>query len=515
MSGLNPKREIFQILGCVLQNPKILNDKRYKLFKTDFPEVFHKIVFASIYNLNEQGIGDIDEIAIDNYISKYPEQYSIFQKNNGIEYLLTIKEKANNDNFQYNYDRLKKFSLLRRYEEKLGIKVDEIYDTKEVVPKKIQDMEDNFDNLTLEDIIKFFDCKILEIKGEFSTSNSSQRKKAGENGKVIKEQLKESPAMGLGLESKYLTTILRGARKKKYIVRSSPSGVGKSRTAIGELGCLCANEIWDLQKKRWVVNPNGKNNVGLYIGTEMDLDEEVDTALWSYVSGVPQENILDGYYKDGEEERVDRAIEILEESKIFLEHIPDFNKQTIREKIEEYQKLYGLDIVIFDYIEITSSLTEEYATKRRGVVIREDRVLEDLSKTLKDLAGEFDVWVLTMTQCNGDWKDEKNRDETLIAGSKGIVRKADGGIIAIPPTKKELELVDGITRNMGFTKVPNMVFDVYKNRGGKINKVKVWCYQDLDNMRIYDLFVTNKDYEPVEVKKTYINVKKDEEDIVF
>lgn len=38
---------------------------------------------------------------------------------------------------------------------------------------------------------------------------------------------------------------------------------------------------------------------------------------------------------------------------------------------------------------------------------------------------------------------------------------------------------------------PNIVFDIFKNRGGKWTQIRIWSYQDLGTMRKKDLFVTD------------------------
>lgn len=400
-----------------MQNPYLLKDKNYKLSLYDFTESFHKIVFAAINNLVAQNVKELDEIVIDNFISNYAEQYTIFQKNNGIEYLINAREKSEKENFVYNYNRLKKFSLLRKYQD-AGINVIEIYDENIVNPKQQRDMQEKFDKLSLQDITRFFDLKIIRIKEEYNISNSEESKKAGVGAKELIERFKETPEMGLGLESKMLTTVIRGARKKKYIVRSSPSGFGKSRTSLGDICCLCANQIWDLEKHEWINNPNGQNNAGLYIGAEMELGEEVDIIMIAYVSGVPEEHIRDGSYEGDEEERVLKASDILADSQIYLEKVPEFDLQTIEQLIEKYKIMYNIEYVVFDYIFATDSLLQEAKEKRGGTITREDQVLLSLSKKLKDLTAEYDVWLMTMTQVNGEYKDLNNLDETIIRGSK-------------------------------------------------------------------------------------------------
>lgn len=509
--SLNPKREIFQIIGCLLKKPYLLKDKKYKLSLYDFVESFHKIVFAAINNLVVHNAKEIDEIIIDNFISSYAEQYAIFQNNNGIEYLINVKQKSEEENFEYNYDRLKKFSLLRKYQD-AGINVIEIYDENIVNPKKQQIMQEKFDRLSIKDITRFFDLKIIKIKEEYNISSSEQSKKAGTGAKKIIQQFKETPEMGLGLESKMLTTVMRGARKKKYILRSSGTGGGKSRSSIGDICCLCAKQIWDINKCKWVDNPNGQNNAGLYIGAEMDLDTEVDLIAIAYVSGVPEEHILDGEYEEGEEERVMKASDILDESQLYLEKVPEFDLQTVEQLIEKYKIMYDIEYVVFDYIFATDSLLQEAKERRGNTITREDQVLLSLSKKLKDLTANYDVWLMSMTQVSGDYKDTSNRDETIIRGAKAIADKADVAMIAMPPTQKELEKIRPILEEKGFIKQPNMIFTIYKNRGAKLSKLKIWVYQNLDNMRIEDLFATDKDYNPIPLEKTYVNVMDNEDE---
>lgn len=415
--SLNPKREIFQVIGCLLKSPYLIKDKKYKLSLYDFVEPFHKIVFAAINNLVIHNAKEIDEIIIDNFISSYSEQYTIFQKNHGIEYLINAKQKSEKENFEYNYNRLRKFSLLRKYQDS-GIDVIEIYNEDIVNPKKQQDMQQKFDKLTIKDIARFFDLKIIKIKEEYNISNSEQSKKAGVGVKKIIQQFKETPEMGLGVESKMLTTVMRGARKKKYILRSSGTGGGKSRSSIGDLCCLCANQIYDINKRKWVDNPNGQNNAGLYIGAEMDLNKEVDLIAVAYVSGVSEENIIDGKYKEGEEERVNKAGDILANSQLYLVKMPEFDLQSVEQIIEKYKIMYNVEYVAFDYIFATDALLQEAKERRGNTITREDQVLLSLSKELKDITSEYDVWLIGMTQVNGDYKDTSRRDETIIRGSK-------------------------------------------------------------------------------------------------
>ena len=266
--------------------------------------------------------------------------------------------------------------------------------------------------------------------------------------------------------------------------------------------------MYNLKTGEWDINPNGTNNGGLYIGTEMELLEEIDPILWACISGVPQEHIEFNMYEEGEEERVDEAIRILEEeANIWLEYVPEYNSDLLEDIILTHKVQHGIKHVWFDYIHTTAELNAEYAVQNKVKMnVREDMVLSNLSNKIKNMARRYNVSIEAGTQVNGDFKNEENRDQTIVSGSKAIINKADGAMIGMPPTKKELNKIEPILRRMVGGLIPNVCYSVYKNRGGKWVKVKVWVYIDYDTMRTTDLFCTDYNYSLIEVPKTYINV---------
>lgn len=290
----------------------------------------------------------------------------------------------------------------------------------------------------------------------------------------------------------------------------------KTRTAIADIGYACSPYYYDKKLGKWCRNPNGTNNGALYIGTEMELLEEIDPILWAYIADVPQEHIEFNMYKEGEEERVDKAIRILEhEANIWFEYLPQYDSNMLEDVIEEHKLKHNINHVFFDYIHTTVELISEYATESKTkMVVREDQVLAGLSNKLKALCRKFDISIDTSTQVNGDFKNDANRDQTIVAGAKSIINKADSAMIAMPPSVAELKKVESITRELLNCPTPNLVYSLYKNRGGKWNKIKVWLYVDYNTMRTHDLFVTDYEYridsETVRgLHKTYINIEED------
>lgn len=501
------KQAIREVLGSLLQEPSLIRE--YKIVQNDFPETFHKLIFAAINNLYKNGAEIIDAVAIDEYLSHYETQYQVFTKNEGINFLEKIQEMALQSNFKYYYDQLKKFSLLRNYAEN-GISVDEFFDPDEIDPTTIEKRRRLLDEYTLQDIINYYKKKHSKIIAPFLNTEGRDSKKAGVGGHEQKEKWKQDTAWGIGYSSAYLTTALHGIRKRRFNVKSAGTGVGKTRTSIADIGYACSPYYYDKSLGKWCENPNGKLNGSLYIGTEMELLEEIDPILWAYISDVPQDHIEFNLYEEGEEERVDKAIDILEhEANIWFEYVPEYDANTLEEIIEMHKLEHNIEYVWFDYISATVELNSEYAAESKTkMVVREDQVLANLSKKLKNFTRKFDVSIDSFTQVAGDFKNEANRDQTIVRGAKSIIDKADGAMIAMPPTEKELKKIEPITRELINKPTPNLVYSLYKNRGGKWNKIKIWLYIDYSTMRVHDLFVTDYEYKLIkDIEKTYIDIK--------
>lgn len=501
------KQAIREVLGSLLQEPSLIRE--YKIVQNDFPETFHKLIFAAINNLYKNGAEIIDVVAIDEYLSHYETQYQVFTKNEGINFLEKIQEMALQSNFKYYYDQLKKFSLLRNYAEN-GISVDEFFDPDEIDPTTIEKQRRLLDEYTLQDIINYYKKKHSKIIAPFLNTEGRDSKKAGVGGHEQKEKWKQDTAWGIGYSSAYLTTALHGIRKRRFNVKSAGTGVGKTRTSIADIGYACSPYYYDKSLGKWCENPNGKLNGSLYIGTEMELLEEIDPILWAYISDVPQDHIEFNLYEEGEEERVDKAIDILEhEANIWFEYVPEYDANTLEEIIEMHKLEHNIEYVWFDYISATVELNSEYAAESKTkMVVREDQVLANLSKKLKNFTRKFDVSIDSFTQVAGDFKNEANRDQTIVRGAKSIIDKADGAMIAMPPTEKELKKIEPITRELINKPTPNLVYSLYKNRGGKWNKIKIWLYIDYSTMRVHDLFVTDYEYKLIkDIEKTYIDIK--------
>ena len=400
-------------------------------------------------------------------------------------------------------------SLLRGYLEQ-GIDISDILNIDELDPVKRQKQQDDFDNMTIEDIIQLCDKKILIVKKDFVIKNDSDARKTGDNAEELYDKMKESPSYGMGLESGYLNTITRGMEKKKFFLETRDTGTGKTRIAIKRLLNLTAPYIWDFKIKDFIANPNGSNNNALYIGTEMDLYEEIEPILWSVISGVEEIKIKNSILTKEEDKRIKEAIKILKNTNLFLERKANFNVSYLWKIAEEYKKKFNIHSIGLDYVELNSALISEFTNNTKGMGVREDQILLDLSNNLKNIAEDMDLFMMAFTQTTDEARRDGVRDQRAVKGARSIPNKADVGIVSFEPTKKELEKIEPMLVRKGLVdhKYPNICYSFYKNRGGiqEHKDIKIWGYQDLGNMNYQDMFCTDKDCKLININPTKIEV---------
>ena len=335
---------IMQVIGCVFNTPQLLDfTDKYAITDEDFPDEFHRTVFGAIYKIHGLGAQHIGLENIADFFSSRPKSAAIYKTNDGERWLLSVSDKANQLSFDYYYGRLKKMTLLRAYDN-YGIDVSDIYDPNNILDvKKKQLQEDILDNSTLEEIANKVDQKIDEIRLKFVDDSYGQASQAADGIFELIDEFKEQPEVGVPLYGAFINTVTRGARLKKFYLRSAPTGVGKTRSMIADCCYIGCNKIYD-ESFGWI--RNGTAEPCLYITTEQEL-EEIQTMMLAFLSNVPEDHILNGQYEGDEEDRVREAAKILKDSPIYIEEMPDFSLQdvenTIKKNIRDHDVKYVFD----------------------------------------------------------------------------------------------------------------------------------------------------------------------------
>ena len=482
---------IMQVIGCVYNNPSLLDyTDKYTITEHDFPDEFHRIAFGAIYKIYELGAEKITLENISDFLSSRPKSEAVFKTQKGEEWLLKVADASIPSAFDYYYSRLKKFSLLRAYDS-YGVDVSFIYDPDNILDtKKKQLQEDQLDNSTLEELANKVDQMIDNIRMQYVDDVNGDAYQAGDGIFDLIDRLKKYPEVGVPLYGPLINTVTRGARLKKFYLRSAPTGVGKSRTMIADACYIACNKIYD-EMFGWI--KNGTSQPTLYISTEQE-KEEVQTMMLAFLSNVSEDHILNGKYEGDEEDRVREAARILSESPLYIEELPDFSLQDIEDTIKKNIRDRDVKYVFHDYIHTSIKILEEITRRSGGVKLREDNILFMLSVRLKDICNQYGIFIMSATQLNGDYQEAKTPDQNLLRGAKAIADKIDYGSILLGVKQEDIEALQTVLATNQFD-TPNLKLSIYKNRRGRYKGIILWCKADLGTCRVRPMFATTYDYE--------------------
>lgn len=224
---LTDKNAIRQVLGCLMKKPALLSERdKYSLQPGDFTSKFERYIFIAILNLYTSGAQDINEIDVDTYLSAHKDQYIIFQQQKGIDYLQDALDMSALENFEYYYNRIKKFNCLRDLQE-AGYDTSRFYCENELDPRQF-DINQRFETLTPKKIFEEIKKGIYGVEREYVGGDASITADVSHGIEELLEKLRVAPDVGPRFQGKYFNTITRGARQGKYYVVSLGSGVGKA-----------------------------------------------------------------------------------------------------------------------------------------------------------------------------------------------------------------------------------------------------------------------------------------------
>lgn len=499
---------IIQVIGGIYVNPSLLDiEDKYFFYEEDFTEEFHKILFGSIYNLHALGAKEITVSAIEDYLEQRPKKLAVYKANKGQEYLQKLSQNVQLAAFDYYYKRMKKMTLMRMYQS-IGMDLSWLYDIDNILDmKKKQAQEDWLDNTSIEEIAEIIDKKITDIRLKYVDDSTDKASHAGEGALELLERLKETPEVGYPLFGPLINTVTRGARLKKFYLRSAATGVGKTRAMIADSCSIACDEIYDSTQQKWI--NNGTKEPTIFITTEQEKDE-IQTMMIAFLSDVDEEHIISGEYYAGEWERVIYAANLLSKCPLYIEQLPDFSLKDIENAIKRGIRDYEVKYVFFDYIHTSMKILTEVSSKTGIKGLREDNVLFMISIRLKDLCNQYGVFIMTATQLNADYITAKQYDQNLLRGAKSIADKIDCGMIMLETDNDDLVALEDVLAEGGLER-PVIKISIYKNRRGRYKSILLWCKANRGTCKIVPMFATNYQYELIPIDDLKIKVKPKEE----
>lgn len=512
MTVFQDKKAILHVFSGLMDEPYKLDDtESHQLTIEDFPERFHKIVFSAITNLHEQGVERINAIEVDGYLSRFPEQYHVFNENSGFEYLTKVEELGEPENYQYHLNRIKKYSFLRECV-KSGIDISDIYDETLIDITETEEQQSRFDEISLDEMMSNIETRMINLRDKFLFESISIGSHMGDDVNEMIEEYGESPNFGYPTPSEMLNSVARGNRLRKFYCFSGNTGSGKTRMLLASVLMACVPEIYDKKSGQWI--KTGANGRGLFISTELE-EEEIKIPAVCFIAEVEENKIHEGGLTEEEKERLKYAAEVLKKSAVWFEELHDFDMEDLEHVIVKNIHQNQVEVVSFDYLHTTLKLFDSMA--RQGARnLQEHQVLRLMSIRLKNMCNKHNIWIGTATQLNDNYKQEGNLDQSSIEGSKSVANKFDLGAIQIPLSPRDEKIVQALMEEgIGFSAYPTHTINIYKNRGGRHKMVRLFVSFNLGTLRMEDVFVTDYQNKPIsDVKPRKIEFKIDDDEVI-
>lgn len=251
--GLIDKKNIFLLFGCYCNNAKYILDEKYSTTINDYSETFHKMIFGALINIaKKSNVTNISAIEIENELSLFKTSIDIWNINKGFEYIENAIEATKDKlhNVGLYRDAVRKYSILRNANDILKIDISfvyEEYDELDTNDKRLQEKINKMNSFNKMTSIQLLSC----INEKYNSFKSLWKDTFSDNysfhvGDNIEERIQEhknqNNAWGYPFQSGYMTTVFRGMRPKKFLIRSSISGGGKLiQIKINKIALLIRN----------------------------------------------------------------------------------------------------------------------------------------------------------------------------------------------------------------------------------------------------------------------------------
>lgn len=414
---LSDKTAYRQVIGSLMLKPLLFLEYP-DIYVSDFDDKVIKVCFMGIRRLYDSGATTLSVLEVDEEISKIDSAGTAIYKNGGgLDFLKIAYEFAQVDNFEIYYTRVKKYSLLRRLK-KDGYNISEFYkDDKDIIsPAEELQIQEHFDDSSLEDILNAIEGKYTIIRNEFLNGGLKKGDPAEGIFQLI-DELQRTPNIGPSLEGDIFSSACRGARPGCFYLKSAGSGTGKTRTSVFDACKITYPIRWSHDQEVFIQEITAQGELRqprktLFIVTEMD-KEELQTIMLAYLSGVNESHILTGKYEFGELSRVKFAAKIIEKYRnyFFIEEISEPNLVNIEATIKKYATIEGIKYCFFDYIHSTASMIDQFSKNN----LNEASILMMMANQLKQLAKDYGIFIFSATQVNvgamvddGEFKNETN-----------------------------------------------------------------------------------------------------------
>ena len=377
------------VIGSILVSNEIFDEINMIITSKNFYDPMHQKIFSAIEKLIYSGML-ANPITLKNYFEKEKDEINV------PDYLIKITKFSTSSRQTTEYSKL----IYDLFVKRELIKISEnVIDT-----AKLNDLDHDGQS-----IIENFEKSLFDLaeKGSFSSSlvkfDEAMRMTIEMASNAYKN---DEGIVGVPTGLTDLDDRLGGLHKSDLLIIAGRPSMGKT--------ALATNIAFNAAKK---IQEDGRKSTIAFFSLEMS-SEQLSTRILAEQSRIKSNDIRRGRIS---EEQFDKFIETsknISELPLYIDETPAISIAALSNRARRIKRLYGLDMVVVDYIQLM-----------RASNFREGRVQEisEITQGLKALAKELSVPVLALSQLSRavESRDIKKPQLSDLRESGSIEQDAD------------------------------------------------------------------------------------------
>ena len=377
------------VIGSVLVSNEIFDEINMMVASKNFYDPMHQKIFAAIEKLIYSGML-ANPITLKNHFENEKDEINI------PEYLVKITKFSTSSRQTIEYSKL----IYDLFVKRELIKISEnVIDT-----AQLNDLDQDGQS-----IIENFEKSLFDLaeKGSFSSSLVKFDEAMKMTIEMASNAYKNDEGIvGVPTGLTDLDDRLGGLHKSDLLIIAGRPSMGKT--------ALATNIAFNAAKK---IQDDGRKSTIAFFSLEMS-SEQLSTRILAEQSRIKSNDIRRGRIS---EEQFDKFIETsknISELPLYIDETPAISVAALSNRARRIKRLYGLDMVVVDYIQLM-----------RAANFRDGRVQEisEITQGLKALAKELSVPVLALSQLSRavEQRDDKKPQLADLRESGSIEQDAD------------------------------------------------------------------------------------------
>ena len=377
------------VIGSILLSNEIFDDITLIISSKNFYDPVHKKIFEALEKLIYGGYL-ANPITLKNYFEKEKSELNI------PEYLVKITKFSTSSRQAIEYSKL----IFDLYVKRELIKISgEIIDQ-----AKLNDLD-----IDGQKIIENYEKSLFDLaeKGSFSSSLIKFDEAMRQTIEMASNAYKnEEGIVGVPTGLRDLDDRLGGLHKSDLVIIAGRPSMGKT--------ALATNIAFNAAKK---IQEMGEKSSVAFFSLEMS-SEQLSTRILAEQSRIKSNDIRRGKIS---EEQFDKFIETskdISELPLYIDETPAITIAALSNRARRIKRLYGLDMVVIDYIQLMRA-----SNSNNGRV----QEISEITQGLKALAKELAVPVLALSQLSRavEQRDDKKPQLSDLRESGSIEQDAD------------------------------------------------------------------------------------------